>query len=447
MKRDLNNIKGLEKTLDSSERGLAAAFRKVLFMVYRMFASFTAWLIKYLIALILFIIITLPLLVLLIFRKAFAGRDIFISRNIIGQRGVPVRIKYFNFKKYYWNNAFLFVYVLSGKLQLTGLSIKEYDIQNRVPGDACLYNAKPGIFNLWFLRSSSRIAHKSKLEIEMEYNFKKDFWGDMLLIIKSIPAAFFNVEVKDYHAEINLFGIKFQNMTMAEAVERIAGHIVRQEKKKIFFVNPDCFNKTFSDKGYFELLHKADYIFPDGIGVHLACKMIDNPLKENINGTDMLPFLCRMALQRGFSFYLVGGKPGIAAGMKAKLEKDYPGIRIAGEQHGYFDREKDSAAVLSKINEQQPDILLVAFGVPVQETWIEDNFGKINCRIAMGVGGLFDFYSGNIKRAPTWMREIGMEWFYRFLMEPKRMFKRYFIGNPVFIFRVLRWKSQKDKKE
>ena len=103
MKRDLNNIKGLEKTLDSSERGLAAAFRKVLFMVYRMFASFTAWLIKYLIALILFIIITLPLLVLLIFRKALAGRDIFISRNIIGQRGVPVRIKYFNFKKYYWN--------------------------------------------------------------------------------------------------------------------------------------------------------------------------------------------------------------------------------------------------------------------------------------------------------------------------------------------------------
>jgi len=89
----------------------------------------------------------------------------------------------------------------------------------------------------------------------------------------------------------------------------------------------------------------------------------------------------------------------------------------------------------------------VAFGVPVQEKWIEDNFDKINCRIAMGVGGLFDFYSGNIKRAPTWMREIGMEWFFRFLMEPKRMFKRYFVGNPVFIFRVLRWKSKKDKKE
>lgn len=447
MKKDLSNINSLEKTLDASEHGLTAVFKKALFMSYRLAASAAAWLVKYLIALILFIVITLPVLVFLIFRKAFSGRDIFIPRNIFGQRGAPARIKYFNFKKYYWRNSSLFFYVLSGKLQLTGLSIKEYDMQNRVPGDACLYNARPGIFNLWFLRSSSRIAHKSKLEIEMEYNSKSGLRRDILLIIKSIPAAFFHIEVKDYHAEINLLGIKFQNMTMSEAVELIAAHIGRNERRKIFFVNPDCFNKIFSDKGYFELLHKADYIFPDGIGVHLACKMINNPLKENINGTDMLPFLCRTALQRGFSFYLVGGKPGIAARMKVRLENDYPGLKIAGEQHGYFDREKDSAAVLARINEQRPDILLVAFGVPVQEKWIEDNFDKIDCRIAMGVGGLFDFYSGNIKRAPTWMREIGLEWFFRFLMEPKRMFKRYFVGNPVFIFRVLRWKSKKDKKE
>ena len=447
MKKDLNSINRIEKTLDSSERGWAVAVKKVLFMICRTVSWSAAWLVKYVIALILFAVITLPLLFFLIFRKVFTGGSIFIVKDVIGRRGLPVRIKYYNFKKYYWRNAFLFFYVLAGKLQLTGLSIKEYDMQNRVSGDACLYNAKPGIFNLWFLRSSSRIAHKSKLEIEMEYNFKKDFWGDILLIVKSIPAAFFHIEVKDYHAEINLLGIKFQNMTMADAVERIAEHISRKERKRIFFVNPDCFNKTFSDKGYFELLHKADYIFPDGIGVHLACKMINNPLKENINGTDMLPFLCRMALQKGFSFYLVGGKPGIAARMKAKLENDYPGIRIAGEQHGYFDREKDGAAVLTKINERKPDILLVAFGVPVQEQWIEDNFDKLDCRIVMGVGGLFDFYSGNIKRAPTWMREIGIEWFFRFLMEPKRMFKRYFIGNPVFIFRVLRWKSQKGKQE
>ncbi len=445
MKKDLNNINRLEKALDYSGRRSAATVKKVLFMVYRNVAALTSWLIKYAIALILFIAITLPLLVLLIYRKIFLGRRIFIAMDIIGQRGQPLRIKFFNLKTYYWRNSFLFFYVLCGKLQLIGSSIKEYNSLNRVPGDACLYNAKPGIFNLWFLRSSSRIAHKSKLEIEMEYNFKRGLWADMLLIIKSIPAVFFHIEAKNYQSKINLLGIKFLNTTMAEAVELIAEHIGRNQKDKIFFVNPDCFNKTFSDKEYFELLQKADYIFPDGIGVHLACKMIDNPLKENINGTDMLPFLCQIALQRGFSFYLLGGKPGIAAMMKAKLEKDYPGIRITGEQHGYFDRFKDSAALLSRINEQSPDILLVAFGAPVQEKWIEDNFNNLNCRIVMGVGGLFDFYSGNIKRAPTWMREIGMEWFFRFLMEPKRMFKRYFIGNPVFIFRVLRWKYQKDK--
>lgn len=439
MKKDINNINNFEKALTASERGITA--KKYFFMISLMVASAITWFVKYMIALLLFIIFTLPLLVLLLLRKVVMGRRIFAGRKIFGQRGMPLTIKYFNLKKYYLRNAFLFFYVLTNKLQLTGLSIKDYDGSVRTPGDSCLYKDKPGIFNLWFLLSSSRIAHKGRNEIEMEYKFRMDFWGNMLLLIKSIPAAFFHVEAQSYQPEIDLFGVNFQNLTMKEAVERLGEHIRKKEKKTVFFVNPDCFNKSFSDKRYFELLHKADYIFPDGIGVHLACKMIKNPLKENINGTDMLPFLCRMAKLNDFSFYLVGGKPGIAAKMKARLESDYPGLRIVGEQHGYFDRKKENGGVLAKINAQNPDILLVAFGVPHQEKWIEDNFDKINCRIAIGVGGLFDFYSGNIKRAPAWMREIGMEWFFRFLMEPKRMFNRYFIGNPVFIFRVLYWKT------
>jgi N-acetylglucosaminyldiphosphoundecaprenol N-acetyl-beta-D-mannosaminyltransferase len=447
MKKDLNNINNFEKALDASGRGLTAEKKKYFFMISLMVASAIAWFIQYMIALLLFIIITLPLLILLLLRKVVIGRRIFMERTVFGKRGAPLKIKYFNFKKYYLRNAFLFFYVLTNKLQLTGLSIKEYDDSNRILGDACLYKDNPGIFNLWFLLSSSRIAHRSRNEIEMEYNFRMDFFGNLLLLIKSIPAAFFHVEARNYQPEINLFGVIFQNLTMKEAVEQLGEHIRKHEKVKVFFVNPDCFNKSFSDKRYFELLHKADYIFPDGIGVHLACKMIKNPLKENINGTDMLPFLCQMARQNNFSFYLVGGKPGIAARMKARLEEDYPGIRIAGEQHGYFDREKENAEVLAKINEQNPDIVLVAFGVPYQEKWIDENFDKINCRIAIGVGGLFDFYSGNIKRAPSWMREIGMEWFFRFLMEPRRMFNRYFIGNPVFIFRVLHWKSHHKDKE
>jgi N-acetylglucosaminyldiphosphoundecaprenol N-acetyl-beta-D-mannosaminyltransferase len=132
--------------------------------------------------------------------------------------------------------------------------------------------------------------------------------------------------------------------------------------------------------------------------------------------------------------------------MKRNLEDKYPGLNIVGEQNGYFNRETEQAAVIERINELDPDILLVAFGVPIQEQWIENNFGKLNCRVVMGVGGLFDFYSGNIKRAPRWLREIGFEWSFRLLMEPRRMFKRYIIGNPVFICRLLRWKKRRDKK-
>jgi N-acetylglucosaminyldiphosphoundecaprenol N-acetyl-beta-D-mannosaminyltransferase len=175
--------------------------------------------------------------------------------------------------------------------------------------------------------------------------------------------------------------------------------------------------------------------------------MIKMPLRENVNGTDMLPFLAQEAVKYGMSIFLFGGKPGIAAGMKLRLENDYPGIVICGEHHGYFDRENENQKMVDLINQANPDLLLVAFGVPHQEQWICRNFEQLKCRVVMGVGGLFDFYSGNIRRAPKWMREIGMEWFFRFLMEPVRMFKRYFVGNPLFVFRVIHWRQSKRKNQ
>jgi len=129
--------------------------------------------------------------------------------------------------------------------------------------------------------------------------------------------------------------------------------------------------------------------------------------------------------------------------MKMELENKYEGLKIAGTYHGFFDKVNENENILQMINESKADILLVAFGAPYQEKWINSNFSKLNPTILMGVGGLFDFYSGNIKRAPDWMREIGMEWLYRFSREPKRMWKRYFVGNPVFIYRVLKFKFRK----
>jgi N-acetylglucosaminyldiphosphoundecaprenol N-acetyl-beta-D-mannosaminyltransferase len=123
------------------------------------------------------------------------------------------------------------------------------------------------------------------------------------------------------------------------------------------------------------------------------------------------------------------------------LEKQYQGLKIVGENNGYFEKNTiEEKNIINSINESHADILLVGLGAPFQEKWIHSHRKELSSKILMGVGGLFDFYSGNIPRAPLWIRKMGLEWTYRLYQEPRRMFKRYVIGNPLFIYRV--YKSQ-----
>jgi N-acetylglucosaminyldiphosphoundecaprenol N-acetyl-beta-D-mannosaminyltransferase len=127
----------------------------------------------------------------------------------------------------------------------------------------------------------------------------------------------------------------------------------------------------------------------------------------------------------------------VAESVTQWIATQYPGVTVSGCHHGYF-RPEEEPEVIQNIAESGADILLVAMGVPQQDKWIDGHLHELGVKVAMGVGGLFDFYSGRILRAPLWVREIGMEWFYRFLQEPGRMWKRYFLGNGVFLFHVLR---------
>ncbi len=140
--------------------------------------------------------------------------------------------------------------------------------------------------------------------------------------------------------------------------------------------------------------------------------------------------------------YFLGAKPNVALQMCEKLRQKYPKLIISGCKDGYFDRSK-SGQLAEEISGSGAKLLLVAFGVPLQEKWIWQHRDKIRVPVVMGVGGLFDFYSGNIKRAPVWLREIGGEWIYRLMQEPKRMWKRYVLGNPIFLYRVIRWKRRR----
>jgi N-acetylglucosaminyldiphosphoundecaprenol N-acetyl-beta-D-mannosaminyltransferase len=391
-------------------------------------------------------VFALPLLIYTFVRKIFTGREMFFQEEIYGYNERILNISYFNVNSVIFQKASLFYYVFIFKLRLAGVSIRKCGEEDRQPGDCDLFMDRPGIFSLWFLRMSRGIAYSGRLATELKYVSERSFAGDLMIILRSVPAVLFFNPHKEFPRKINLLDIKFDNINMKEAISALNADVAAGRRRKVYYVNADCFNKAVKDTAYLEILQKGDYILPDGVGVLIACKMLGFGLKENVNGTDMLPFLCRMAVDNGYSVFLFGAKPGVAALMRDKLLEAYPGMRIAGERHGYFADESEEREMLEKIKTLKPDILLVALGAPAQEKWIEEHFAGLPCRLMIGVGGLFDFYSGRIKRAPMWMREIGMEWVFRLAMEPGKRFKRYLIGNILFLWRVSRWRKRQARK-
>jgi N-acetylglucosaminyldiphosphoundecaprenol N-acetyl-beta-D-mannosaminyltransferase len=158
-------------------------------------------------------------------------------------------------------------------------------------------------------------------------------------------------------------------------------------------------------------------------------------VRDNVNGTDLFPLLCDSLAKNGHSLYLLGAKPGVAAAVALWAQKNYPGLIIAGTQHGYF-KPEENEQIVSTIRASKADVVLVAFGAPRQEAWINQNMTASGASVLMGVGGLFDYFSGMIPRAPLWMRKTGLEWLFRLLQEPTRLWRRYLIGNGVFLFRI-----------
>ena len=158
-------------------------------------------------------------------------------------------------------------------------------------------------------------------------------------------------------------------------------------------------------------------------------------MRENVNGTDMFPLLCARLNARAGRLFLLGARQEVVQGVARWVRANYPEVVLCGVRDGYFSR---NASVIEQVNQARPDVLLVAMGAPKQEAWIANHRHQLKAKVCIGVGGLFDFYSGRTPRAPLWLREIGLEWTFRLYQEPGRMWRRYLIGNIIFIVRVLR---------
>jgi exopolysaccharide biosynthesis WecB/TagA/CpsF family protein len=236
---------------------------------------------------------------------------------------------------------------------------------------------------------------------------------------------------------LRLQGLNLRNGHLAEVLLEIAERIRSRIPTRLFYVNADCLNLAWSDRDYRQALQAADLLLPDGSGVALAARLTGQSLIENLNGTDMFLPLCEQAVANGWRVWFLGGRPEVNAGLLENLKQRMPALQIAGHKHGYFDPQSE-AEIVQQIRADQPDLLFVAMGAPMQERWIAKYADSLQVPVMLGVGGLFDFYSGRIPRAPYLLRKWGLEWTWRLLQEPLRLWRRYLIGNPLFVLRTLR---------
>lgn len=253
------------------------------------------------------------------------------------------------------------------------------------------------------------------------------------LLRSALVYLFFRNTSSGSLAQFKLMGTTIANTTINEAVDLIVQPA--EHFRSVAFVNAHSLNLAWADPAFRRTLNRFDVRLVDGSGVRLACQMRNIRLRDNVNGTDLLPHLAERCQRMRKRIFLYGSRPGIAATMADNLRLQFPGLCITGVLDGYGNRTPQD--VIAHINDCQPDIVLVAMGSPLQEHWIQQWGPRCEGATLVAVGGLFDFYSGRAQRAPEWLRELGLEWTWRLLQEPGRLWKRYILGNPVFIARSL----------
>ncbi len=237
-----------------------------------------------------------------------------------------------------------------------------------------------------------------------------------------------------------VLGVPFFCGTMSEALEKIDSFVQSKTAHHVAFINAHCLNIAYRKREYRQILKECSAVFADGIGAKIGAKLLGYKVEENVNGTDMFPLLA----EKPYRIYLFGGAPGVAEKALENARSLNGKAEFAGCADGFF-QSKSEEEIFAELARLKVDILLVALGVPKQEEWIHRNLDKLPGCVAVGVGGLLDFVSGRIPRAPLWMRKLNIEWCFRLYCEPVRLFKRYIIGNPLFIARVFQSKLWRKK--
>lgn len=239
---------------------------------------------------------------------------------------------------------------------------------------------------------------------------------------------------------VELLGIKVASITVNQLLENIYALANNSDSPCLVSnLNIHAANLSYQDKKFREFMRRSTLTFCDGAGIILAAKILGHTIVERITYADFMWKLAEFSSERGLSLYFLGADQGVAEKAKTHLEIKCPDLKILGTFHGFFCKEKTSQEnldVLNSINAVKPDLLIVGMGMPLQEYWILENIEKLEAKVILNGGAVFDYISGELRRAPRWMTDNGFEWLGRLIIEPRRLWKRYIIGNPLFFWRI-----------
>ena len=245
--------------------------------------------------------------------------------------------------------------------------------------------------------------------------------------------------------KVNICGTKVDSFSFDEVIEKISEHIVFQKNEPKYVVTPNAQHiiTLQRDIHFREIYQKAFLSVPDGVPLLWAAKLMNTPLKGRVNGTDLFEKLCAVAAEKGFKVFLLGGRPQAANRAARTLCRRYPKLNIVGTYcptYGFENDNSELAEIEETIKKAAPDILFVGLGAPKQEKWIDAYHQKLRVPISIGIGVSFELVSEMVNRAPKWMQKAGLEWLFRLRAEPRRLWKRYLIGNVIFVWLVLKQK-------
>ncbi len=241
---------------------------------------------------------------------------------------------------------------------------------------------------------------------------------------------------------ISILGIKITDASVNEIHSFILEKCKNNEKTLLLNVNINAMNLVLKLPWFKKFINSSPLVQCDGIGPIIGTRILGYKFKNpRLTYADWIYLLSNFCAENGLTLFFLGAKHGIAEKAKKRLQSMYPDLKILGTYHGYFDKEgEENKRVINIINKVKPNLLLVGLGMPLQAKWLMENYEKIEANVFLTAGACFDYASGTLKRGPKWMTDHGLEWLARFLIEPRRLWKRYLIGNIIFFVRILKHK-------